>query len=160
MSSAVIPDKFTATLVPGIASSTLEPCVCNPRILERLPEFTISTCCPTTKGPSLKFPVTIVPNPSMLKVRSIDSRGCFMSRGVTILDKFSLIIAFRSFSPSPVFVDTVITEAFCKKESFIVSLISSLTKSTISFSTRSILVIAIAPMFIFSSSRIAICSRV
>ena len=55
-------------------------CVCIPRMRARKPPGRISTSSPTLNCPSLSVPVTTVPKPAMVKMRSMGRRGAPLSR--------------------------------------------------------------------------------
>ncbi len=73
------PVRLAATRLPGVAVSTRVLCVCRPRTRDFKPEGTISTSCPTRSEPSINVPVTTVPEPAMVKTRSMRSRGLPLS---------------------------------------------------------------------------------
>ena len=71
----------------------------------------ISTSWPTDKNPSIKVPVTTVPNPLIEKALSIGNLGLLKSFLAVVLSKAESIESIRFEIPEPVVAETDITSA-------------------------------------------------
>ena len=129
-------------------------------ILEFKAGGNISTSCPTAKEPSTSVPVTTVPEPEIVKTRSIGNLGLPISRlGRAVFRTFSMI-SFNSSKPCPVTAETETTGAPAKRVGRIKSSISMPTNVIWSLSTRSDWVITTIACGTSIKSRMARCSRV
>ena len=68
------PERLTAVLVPAIASFSGFPCTWMPRTRAVAPRGMIATSSPDLTPPDMRVPVTTVPNPFIVKTRSIGRR--------------------------------------------------------------------------------------
>ncbi|MBA7679800.1 hypothetical protein ES703_88104 [subsurface metagenome] len=135
-------------------------CVCNPRRRDLRPGGIISTSCPTVSEPSINVPVTMVPEPAIVKTRSIGSLARPISCLGSIELKSSSIAGIKSDKPSPVTAETATTGAWERMVGASNFSVSILTKLSHSSSTMSFLVMTTSPFFIPSKSRMARCSLV
>ena len=111
--------------------------------------------------PSINVPVTTVPNPLMVKTRSIGKRGRPKSGRAGFCLRISLRVVTSWSSPLRVRAETRTIGASCRTVFFTAARTSDSIKSIQSLSwIKSILVITINPDGICRRSRIAICSRV
>ena len=131
-----------------------------PLILLLTPLRARKTSCPNLKTPSISVPVTTVPNPEMLKERSIARRGLPRSGRSSNSPKAESSSPINSLSPSLVVDETQSTGELSSFVPLTASSTSSFTNSNKSLSTRSDLVMTTKLLRTLSKSRIAKCSKV
>ena len=159
-SSFSTPVTLTATRPPGDAASTFRPCCWRPRTRTVRPRGTISSSSPTDKTPSTRVPVTTVPNPLIVKARSMGSRGRPTSALSFAPARMPSRPASSSSRPCRVTAETGTIVAPDSTDFSSVALTSAATTSSQSASTRSILVSATNPRGTSSRSMICRCSSV
>ncbi len=140
-----IPVRLTARREWGCPFSIVCVCVCRPLIFAFARSGLIVISIPTSRAPSNRVPVTTVPEPLIVKTRSIHNKGLPLS---SLGGKLEIISLSDSLSVSmlyPVVADTGITGKLARVVSAICSSISCLTSSNHSSSTKSALVKATAP---------------
>src|SRR6266850_3612255 len=155
-----IPARFTAVRCPGVARSTCFPPDCTPRTRSRSPLGNNSTSSPVLTLPEISVPVTTEPNPFIAKARSIGSRKYCCASLTNVSDAASLNAFFSSTSPLPVLALTATSGARSRNEPRRNSSASIRTSSSVSASTKSLLVSATTPRFTPSSRQISKCWRV
>ena len=158
--SIATPTRLAATRLPGSTVSRRALWVCSPRSRDFKPAGTISTSWPTESEPSISVPVTTVPEPAMVKTRSMGRRGRPRSLRGAALPSCSSMVEISAGIPSPVRAETATMGEPAREVAPINSSISILTKRSSSSSTRSFLVITTIPRLTLSRSRMARCSLV
>ncbi len=155
-----MPCRLTAVLWPAQAVSAAALWTWIPRIFARTFWGRRSTPSPTRMLPETRVPVITVPNPRMVKTRSMGSLknpdSGRSSMGAMIFSR----AARSSGSPCPVTEDRGMMGLSSRKVSFRKSRISSMTSSIHSRSTRSDLVTATRPVRIPRRLQMSRCSRV
>ena len=155
-----MPLRLAATRLLGPTDWTFWLWRCRPRIRTSRPPGTTSISSPTLSEPSTRVPVTTVPNPLIVKTRSIGNRGRPES---SRRDDFSSSASSAAVSwarPAPVTAETGITFEPSSEVPLIVALTSSVTSASQSSSTRSVFVRATRPRRTSSRSMMSRCSRV
>ena len=145
ISSRSTPARFAATRCPVVADFSCSPCVCSPRTRTFFPTGINTISSASRIVPLASVPVTTVPKPLITKLRSIGSRATKSSRRSLTFPAASTRAVFSSSIPAPVFELTSTTGAFSRNDPSTNSAASSLTRSSISPSTRSLFVKTISP---------------
>src|SRR5437660_9113920 len=155
-----MPAKLTAVRCPGMARSTAFPPDSTPRTRSRLPAGSNATSSPAPTVPETSVPVTTDPNPFIANARSIGKRKYPDPSRIATLDAAWRKAFFKSSSPARVLALTAIIGASSRNDPRKYSWASSRTNSSVSVSTRSLLVSATTPRLTPSRRQISKCSRV
>ena len=159
-SSFSTPVTLTARRPPGDATSTFRPCCWSPRTRTVRPCGTISSSSPTDRTPSTSVPVNTVPNPLMVKARSMGSRARPRSTLSFAPARMPSRAASSSSRPCRVTAETGTMRAPDSTDFSSVETTSDVTICCQSASTRSIFVSATNPDGTSSRSMICRCSSV
>ena len=154
------PWRFTAARWPATAVATDWPWVWIPRTLAWSPWGYTSTRSSSVTWPAATVPVTTVPNPRIVKTRSIGRRKVASIPREGTARARAVSASRSSGSPWPVFAETGRIRASSRNVPRRKPRTSSWTSSSHSGSARSALVSTTSPLGTRSSWQIARCSRV
>ena len=154
------PARFRAQRCPARPWVACRFCAWMPRTRAAIPDGLIVTRSPTATCPDSTVPVTTVPAPCRVKLRSTARRKPASAVRWATCASAAIRAARRLSTPSPVSDDTGMIGASASPLSARASRIWAVTSARRSASARSALVSATSPCDRPSRSRIARCSRV
>ncbi len=160
-SSVATPARFNAVRSPAIACSAAAPWTCTPRMRNRRAAGNNSTSSSLRTAPETRVPVTTVPNPFMVKTRSMGKRRSAAESLAGTSAAMRASSRRRSSSPAPVRALTATIGALgvSRNDPRRKSSASRRTTSRVSESTVSDLVSTVMPRRTASRRQMSKCSR-